>query len=637
MNPQFPTSGLPTELMGEGGTTLNAPGGSGSFSLGPQAIPEGTNWSGALQGGASALGGLYNLYGGATSGDPLGAGAGAVQAIGGMTSILQNSPELAGALGLDSAGGALGGVAGAAGGLGGLFSLYQGIQSGNPMQIGTGVLGAIQGGMSLYGTITGTTAPGILTGLATVAPETMAGVASALSGTTVAASAGSEAIAAAISGAAAAYALPVAAVVQIITDTIAETERERMQNAGFVNNPIKGALYSASTAGTKNINDIYAKMAAGGGLAGMSTSDLGTILASGMNNLMPYYATAQGGRGAIRASDTLTGGHGTTSDKALPGGDIAGYTQNAQNAQQSLIDTVNELLKRGVTYEQLGQLPVSGDWADNALDANNPLNALYAANAGKYDTEGQQFLNSALTRTAPQQYQNDGNWLTLPEQLSIAGFGNTQAQDLTMQNLFTAAQGQAGTPGSKAQQLVSDMYGGPLWGALARQLSPTWGNVAPGSLQEMIQQHFDPWAGVRGQWSANPSSVGTSLMPVLQRQMVQRGEAYQTYSGPAAPEYTQPQSTTPNYWDQLGQQQAQQNDPVTQQLMQYMQQLQQLQGQLPQLTQAAGQMPTQGLDPQLMAAMQPAGFSGGNGAFSPTGGGGVDLQALLRQLGYIAA
>jgi hypothetical protein len=209
------------------------------------------------------------------------------------------------------------------------------------------------------------------------------------------------------------------------------------------------------------------------------------------------------------------------------------YLNNQQEIQTGTVSAINELMKRGVTYEQLGQLPVSGGWANQNLAANDPLNALYASNAGKFDTEGQQFLNSATQRTAPQQYFNaqgeGGNWETLPEQLSVTGFGNVSPADLTMQNLFQAAQGTGAmgldSQGHDASGLITGMYGGPLWAALARTLSPTWQNAGgpeAGSLQSLIQQHFDPWAVMRGQWGANPSSVGTSLMPILQSAAYQR-------------------------------------------------------------------------------------------------------------------
>ncbi len=48
------------------------------------------------------------------------------------------------------------------------------------------------------------------------------------------------------------------------------------------------------------------------------------------------------------------------------------------------------------------------------------------------------------------------------------------------------------------------MYGGGLWTALARM-----GAGGPG-IQDLIQQHFDPWAMTRSPWGSTPSSLGTS-------------------------------------------------------------------------------------------------------------------------------
>ena len=79
------------------------------------------------------------------------------------------------------------------------------------------------------------------------------------------------------------------------------------------------------------------------------------------------------------------------------------------------------------------------------------------------------------------------------------------------------------------------------------------------------------------------------------------------------------------------QQQAQANDPMLQQLQQYLSSLGRLHGGLPQITQGL-QDTSAGLDPGVVAALQGSpGFTS-----TPNSGGGVDLQALLRQLGLAA-
>src|SRR6185295_200608 len=103
------------------------------------------------------------------------------------------------------------------------------------------------------------------------------------------------------------------------------------------------------------------------------------------------------------ASDTLTGGSGMTASTGAKGlGGADQYSQNFAKSQQGLLAVVNELMKRGVPYSELGQLPISGDWAQSSLDMADPLQQLYAANAGKYDTKGNQILGTlrnAMTAT----------------------------------------------------------------------------------------------------------------------------------------------------------------------------------------------------------------------------------------------
>jgi hypothetical protein len=109
-------------------------------------------------------------------------------------------------------------------------------------------------------------------------------------------------------------------------------KKNSARGEGWWNTPLMGALNSAATVGV--------------GLA------------------IQIFAT-QGGRGVVRASDS-----GGTHDPAT-------YTANFNRAQSGLVRVVNELLWRGVSYEQLGALPVSGDWAMKSLDAGGtPLEIL---------------------------------------------------------------------------------------------------------------------------------------------------------------------------------------------------------------------------------------------------------------------
>ena len=590
---------------------MAAPGGSAEFALGGGAGP--TDWAGAIQGGIGTLGGLYNLYGGIQGGDPLSASAGGLQALGGASSLLQSSPQLAELLGLGGAAGssALSGVGGAVGGLGGLYGLYQGIQSGDPIQMATGALSAYQGGMSLVGAITGETAPGILTGLATIAPETSAAVASALTGTTIGVEAGAQGIATAISGAAAAWALPVAAVIQAVMDTIAHQERSRVQNAGFTNNPIKGALYSQSTESVGNVNQSLADLLQGSGdLSKISEFDLANTLSSGMNNLMPYYATAQGGRGAIKASDTITGAGADWAAKPYEGGLTPGqYTQNFTNANQGMAQIVNELMRRGVTYQQLGQLPMSGDWAQASLDAGNTPQEMFERN---YATPA-----PGQTETRWAEGQRLGGQLLRPGYTPADQFGG--ASELLAESLGASMAGPDAI--TKASGLMTSMYGGPLWAALARS-----GAGGDQGLMSLINQNFDPWVNAR-QWDPGDRQAHNEAERMARADPEGYADQLAAYAASQAskPAPAAPTNQYANYWSDLAGQRAQQ-DPMVQQLMQYQQQLGQLQQQAPDIL-SGFQGAAQGaqLPPEMMA---------GGGGLGPSGGG-IDLEALLRQLGYL--
>ena len=597
--------GTTFEMPGSGPTSF-APGGSAQTALG--AGP--TDWMGALQSGAGALGGLYNLYGGIEGGDPMAAGAGGLQTIGGLTSLLQSSPQLAEMLGLGGASGALAGVGGAVGGLGGLYGLYQGIQSGDPVQMATGLLSAYMGGSSLVGAITGTTAPGILTGLSTIAPETMAAVASAMTGTTV----GASGAAAAISAAAAAYALPVAAIIQAVMDTIAQQDRERVANAGFTNNPIKGALYSASTEGVGKSQ--AALDALGSDYTGKDTWDLAQTLGTSLDSLLPYFATAQGGRGAIKASDSITGAGTDWSAKANTSEQTPEqYTANFTQAQSGVSNLVKELLARGVPYEALGQLPISGDWSGESLDAGNrPQDMLAKAMQLRPELGAEASQLISRYGISPIESQNEYGTTTYrnPEQLQQA-----------LMQMALGASGAGSDRDTKASGLASSMYGGPLWQALARS-----GTGGP-EIQQMIAQRFDPWSVIRTPEYGQQFNQAYNAPSEQDKAnyLAQQGVEWQA---PAAPTATP--GPYANYWSDMAGQRAQQ-DPNVLAMQQFIQQLQGLQGGLGQINQGLGQQSMAGIDPALAAAINPGFAPGGNQAGA--GNTGIDMQALLRQLGLL--
>jgi hypothetical protein len=118
-----------------------------------------------------------NLIQGLQGGNAMQGAGGGIQTIGGLASLLQNSPQLAEALGLGGLGTAgsglgatsvLGDIGGAAGGLGGLLGILNGIQALQQGNVGAGIQGLGTGGLGVYG------------GLSTLFPETFPSITGAL-------------------------------------------------------------------------------------------------------------------------------------------------------------------------------------------------------------------------------------------------------------------------------------------------------------------------------------------------------------------------------------------------------------------------------------------------------------------------
>jgi hypothetical protein len=404
-------------------------------------------------------------------------------------SLNGTSPDIAGLEGfsasdLGSASGAAGGLGGAGSYLGALNALYglaQAAGTGNPLGLAQGALGAY-GALSNVAGVTP-----LASTLASLAPETAAAVASALTGTTVSATAGAPAISAALSAAAAAYALPVAAVLMLVMSAVNNQEEQNMRESGWWNNPIKGALYSNATAGVGQTNKILAGL---GDLKTADTNDLLQALVGGTSAVLPYYATAQGGVGAIRASDTVTGAGGKASNAPYTGDGAspAQYTANFTQARTGLEGLVNELMRRGATYQELGQLPVTGNWAMESLDAGGRPEEYLAKSprAGAFGAEGNALFGSLgfnpLATSTPASGEG-GGWTTE----SIKGTPD-QLGELLKTALGSSML--ASDKDTKASGLMTDMYGGPLWAALARM-------GVGGNLGDLILQNFDPWVNAR--------------------------------------------------------------------------------------------------------------------------------------------
>lgn len=400
----------------------------------------------------AAMGGIPNLQGGDLSGV---------------------SGGLSGGGGLDSFGAGAAGL----GGLSSLLSAIQGFKGGTASgAVGgtSGLLGAIQ---ALNALATGTEV-GSAALAASPALSAISGAVSGLSGTTAAA----------------------APIIAALVSYLGNQEEMSARNSGAVNNPIKGGLSSGATAGVGSANSLLSQVQQGGGLGNLSVEQEQGLLPQLLNDLMPYYATAEGPRGAVKASDTFTGGTGGAASKPLGGADQ--YTQNFSQAQSGLMDVINDLMRKGVSYEQLGQLPdVNPNWSMQTLDAAGGPQQFYDANKAQYDQSAQPFL---------QQAQQSGIQL--------------QPGQLTPELLFQAMQGSAGmAPDAKthASGLISSMYGGPLWNAIARM-----GAGGP-EMQGMIQSHFNPWATAQG---FSPEQFGTALQPLVSAQDLTAGQRYQDFT-----------------------------------------------------------------------------------------------------------
>ena len=60
-----------------------------------------------------------------------------------------------------------------------------------------------------------------------------------------------------------------------------------------------------------------------------------------------------------------------------------------------------------------------------------------------------------------------------------------------------------------ASELMTSMYGGPLWAALARM------GVSDPTIQQLITDHFDPWVKLRTWPSRLPASSGPAGDPLF--------------------------------------------------------------------------------------------------------------------------
>ncbi len=519
-----PRTGAPLQSGPEGPSTLDQIGGINSLiqqagKIGNSIVPGLTKDIGGTGFNLSDIGGPISLARGITNNN-------VGQTVGGALSTAGTLGRVA-ATALDMPG--LGTIGNTVASLGGPLSLAMAIKNKDPIGIASGLFSTYGAASNAIQQLGGSALPGLSTAavnaLAQFAPQTAAAIANIFGGgAAIAADAGTTAISAALSASLAGVGAVAAPVIMAITSWISNNEEMNARNAGWRNNPIKGQLSSNATAGVARANQTLDKIDSAGGVEKMPTNVLMQSVPDILNSVMPYYATAQGGRGAIRASDTVTGGTGDSKSSGQGADAVAQYTSNFTQAQSRITDAVQSLLKRGVSYEDLGKLPVSNAWADPGLDMSNPKQQFYDANAAKFNAEGAQILQKAMTGLERSGLNGElyiGPGLD-PNSSLIYG-----PDTLTPQMLFKVALGTAqDAPDSvsHAGGLMTAMFGGPLWTAMARM-----GAGGP-DMQKMIQEHFDPWAVMR---TFSPEQLRTALAPFANQANMVAGESQQAFtSGP---------------------------------------------------------------------------------------------------------
>lgn len=444
---------------------------------------------------SSVLAGAYQLTTGIQTQD-------AGKIINGIGSLVQGGGHLVGIDVLSQLTGAtpeaLSTALGAVGGLGAAYGFAKAIENGD-------VGGALMSAVQVYSSLS-TVAPQVFTPLSELAASALAAVAPELAaslGITAGVIAGTEAGAiateaaalgvgaasntGALLGAVAAPLAVVAIVIMAVTAWIGAHDEAEARRSGWWNNPIRGQLYSSATEGIARANSIADDIDKFG-VENIDTQDLMQGVTMMANSIMPYYATAQGGAGAVRASESA-GSPGTQS--------VDQYQHNFQTASARLASTIKELMRRGMTYEEIGQLPVNGDWSLQSLDAGNrPDEMLWRL--GNYNTpapgqtesrftEGQR-LAGLLTRgpTYISGYNSgQGGSDPIYSEMDTNAFidsllGESLGSSMLAPESVTHASG-----------LMTEMYGGPMWTALARM------GIPDQEIMALINQHFDPWVNSR--------------------------------------------------------------------------------------------------------------------------------------------
>ena len=207
------------------------------------------------------------------------------------------------------------------------------------------------------------------------------------------------------------------------------------------------------------VTSVVQEIQQAGGVGNIPTAALLPMLQDGINQSSRLYRTTHGGRGAIR-----------------------------QASDQAVAQTVTELLQRGISYEQIGQLPLSFNPAFQSLDMPIPWDAYYAPQAARWESEFPTIFGNTMGFSSSH---------LLPA-INMYGYGPEDAA--SQFNTVTAA------------------YGGPIWTYLARL------GVDPSGL---IAAHFDPWRAFRGMTSAQ---VAAYISPALSQAARVQGQQSQNFT-----------------------------------------------------------------------------------------------------------
>ena len=606
--PQSLTPGTTFEMPGAGPTSY-APGGSAQNALGPEGGATGAGGD-LLGGGLSTLQGLMSLYQGAQTGNVgqlLGGGAGTIGGLG------QMAPETMAALSqqLGLGAGGLGLAAGGLGGLAGAYGLYQGIDQGDPMQAVMGAGGLYAGAAPLVNAAFGTALPTLSSlagsGLSALGVGTGTAAGTAAAGGATAAGAGAGAGAGAAAGTTAAASAALAPLAMIVGPYLAVQILEAVAAGTADKEDLFNLMKRSRELGTSIPGHIAAWQQAPGLMQqAQATSDPqeAARLFSEMQKIQDQFQSS-GMEGFLKEGGTSVVGSRHGSTKAQ---DFMPFEQGP--AILKSLSPYTQALDYGRMLAQ-DKAAKGGINVPGALTAEN-----YALNLGGPQFNEQYRPEALLGSSQPNQgallkllglpipgqatLDADPSAAADPSVLALLGrLGNVpQFTDPSQQYTNQDIQNYLGGAGADTLNTLRNEYD-----LLGNQMG-TMGGVGKTNRAMAMQLQ-----------GLQPGGIEAGLRGMLQQGGWQSNNPY--FSG---------------QFDQQAQQ-MQQADPMLQALQRYQQQLQGVQGGLGQVSQGLQQQPAQGMDPAMLAALQQSapGFGGGMNS-----GGGVDLQALLRQMGLAA-